>query len=514
MNHRIQKLLFSGIFLLVGYFGQAQSYGKVVINEYMPWPSNTCGTTSEFIELLNFGPGPTNIGCYILTNGVYSITIPPNTILQPGEFYIISGQSTLPRNCGNIDSAVTVNLNWNTCGCTNVTIPATGNGFMTDGGSANVNLVLFDPSLNAVDAVTRTTPVPTVSGITSSSVSGGCTRKSFVLSNMNSIVYETLGMSTGQANSFARKLDGDCEWIKQPQISAHATNNKTSGSLSSLTYQFNIVNSMDMCTDIHGAVNVSVSGSGLSGYFPMNYTLAYDADNNGTFDFADSYTYGNDASIPDTTVSGLTGGRYIITVGSSKGCNLKSFPFTILPCQSLLPIKLLDFAHAGTSGKEHTFSWRLSDVDELASIELESSTDGRVYRSERRFDLRPGSPLLFRVNIANSEATYFRLRLTGENNRPEYSRVLRTGGSLLVEGLHPNPAIDNLVLDVYAAIEGPAHYRLLSIDGTTLQQGDLRLRPGSNSVRLNVSSLPRGVYQMMVEGRKGERPTPLRFVKQ
>jgi hypothetical protein len=515
MNHRFHNLLLGGIFLLFAQFAQAQSYGKVVINEYMPWPSNACGTTSEFIELLNFGPGPTNIGCYILTNGVYSVTIPANTILLPGQFYVISGQNSLPRNCGNIDSAVTVDLNWNTCGCTNVTIPSASNsdGFMTNGGNANVNLVLFDASMNAVDAVTRATPVPTVSAITSSNVGSTCARKSFVLSSMT-VAYEQLGMSTGQSNSFARKLDGDCEWIKQPQISAHATNNKASGGTSSLTYQFNIVNSMDMCTAVRGSVNISVSGSSLASYFPMNYTLAYDVDGNNTFNFSDSYTYGSDASIPDTTISGLAGGQYIITVGSSAGCNLKSFPFTILACQSLLPIKLLDFSLAGSTPTEHSFNWRLSDVDELVSVELESSDDGRHYSSVRSYELSPGGPLRFSARVPRGAATHYRLRLNGANGRPEYSKVLRPGSTLLVEGLHPNPAIDGVTLDVYAGTEGPARYRVVSIDGSTLQQGDLRLRAGVNSVRLQVSGLPRGVYQMIIEGRNGERPAPMRFVKQ
>jgi hypothetical protein len=513
MNHRIQKLLLSGFLLLAAYLGHAQSYGKVVINEYMPWPSASCGTTSEFVELLNFGPGPTNIGCYILTNGKYSVTIPPNTILQPGQFYLIAGQSSLPQNCGNIDSAVTANLNWSTCGCTNVAIPTSGDGFMTDGGTANVNMVLFDPALNVVDAVTRQTPVPVVTGITTSNVSNGCTRKSFILSSM-SISYEELGMSTGKSNSFARKLDGDCEWLKQPQISAHATNNTSTNTSASLTYQFNIVNSMDMCTNVHGAVNVSASGSNLMSYFPLNYTLAFDNNGDGTFGMTDTYTYGTDATAPDTTINGLAGGRYIVTVGSSKGCNLKSIPFTILPCQSLLPIKLLDFAIAGTHPGEHTFTWRLSDVDELASIELESSTDGRHFQGLRRFELRPGSPLLFSVNVPHGDASHFRLRLTGASGRPEFSKVLRTGGALLVDGLHPNPATENITVDIYAATEGPAHYRMVSIDGRIQQQGDLRLRPGSNAVRLPVNSLPRGIYQLLVEGRSGERPTPLRFVKQ
>ncbi|RYZ23673.1 MAG: lamin tail domain-containing protein [Chitinophagaceae bacterium] len=513
MNHRIQKLLLGGLCLLLGLLGHAQSYGKVVINEYMPWPSASCGTTSEFIELLNFGPGPTNIGCYILTNGKYSVTIPPNTILQPGQFYVIAGQSSLPIGCGNIDSAVRVDLNWNTCGCTNVTIPSSGDGFMTDGGMANVNMVLFDPNLAIVDAVTRDVPVPVVSGITTSSVSSACTRKSFVLSSMT-VDYEALGMSTGKSNSFARKLDGDCEWIKQPQISAHASNNKTSGGTSSLTYQFNITSSMDMCTSVRGAINVSVSGSNLSTYFPMNYTLAWDTDGNSVFDFSDRYTYGTDATIPDTTIGGLAGGRYIITVGSSKGCNLKSFPFSILPCQSLLPIKLLDFTLAGSTPEGHTFAWRLSDIDELASIELESSTDGSRFRGERRFELQPGGQLNFRTSVPRGAATHYRLRLVGTNGRPEYSRVLRPGSTLLLEGVHPNPASTDVNLDVYTSTDGPARYRIVSMHGSTLQEGELRLRAGSNPVRLGVTALPRGVYQLLLEGRNGERPMPQRFVKQ
>jgi hypothetical protein len=111
----------------------AFSQGRVVINEFMPWTSNTCGgPTAEFVELLNFGPGPVNIGCYVLTDGDFSITIPANTILQPGEFYVVSGQDVIAGPCANIDSTITVDLNWNTCNCTSGAIPTTGDGLFTD----------------------------------------------------------------------------------------------------------------------------------------------------------------------------------------------------------------------------------------------------------------------------------------------------------------------------------------------------------------------------------------------
>jgi len=122
----------------------SQTQGKVVINEYMPWTSNGCGTTSEFVELMNFGPGPVNIGCYILTTGIYSVTIPPNTIINPGQFYVLAGRDFIPNDCANIDSISTgihANLNWNTCNCTNTAIPQNGDGMMMDGGTSNTPLV-------------------------------------------------------------------------------------------------------------------------------------------------------------------------------------------------------------------------------------------------------------------------------------------------------------------------------------------------------------------------------------
>ena len=82
-------------FILIGSI-KAQ-YGRVVINEMLPWPGNACGTTAEFVELYNMGPGPVNIGCYIISDGDFSITIPPGTILVTRTVlcYFRSGLSSL-----------------------------------------------------------------------------------------------------------------------------------------------------------------------------------------------------------------------------------------------------------------------------------------------------------------------------------------------------------------------------------------------------------------------------------
>lgn len=326
-----RKFLLAAFFALqITAFGQ----GRVVVNEFMAWPR--CGTTSEFIELLNFGPGPMNIGCYIVTNGTYAVTIPPNTILQPRQYFLISGVDVLVRNCGNMDSSVRVNLNWNTCNCADRPVPITGDGFMKDGGGANEKIILLDPNLKVVDAVSRNATPSTSIPITTSTISGNCTAKTFDLDTM-AISYETIGISTGINNSYSRRVDGDCGWMKTPDISAGAAN-KT-GSSSSASYSFTTVSAAE-CTGTAGFVSIGVSAANVTSLFPMTYILAFDSDSNGVFTETDRYIHGIDATPSAIDVHDLNYGRYRITVGSSLGCNLQSFDFFIFNCYGIiLPLR-------------------------------------------------------------------------------------------------------------------------------------------------------------------------------
>src|SRR5688572_11202053 len=116
----MKKLYFIGLILLA-FFNPPRSEaqnGFILLNEYLPWPNLACGTRQEFIELLNFGPGPVDIGCYVLTDGDFAVTIPPNTIILPGDYYVIGGMDISAAPCANIDSSIHVDLNWFTCGCT------------------------------------------------------------------------------------------------------------------------------------------------------------------------------------------------------------------------------------------------------------------------------------------------------------------------------------------------------------------------------------------------------------
>lgn len=477
----------------------------------MPWTLNGCGATAEFVELMNFGPGPINIGCYILTDGDYSVTIPPNTILQPGEFYVIAGQDSIPFPCANIDSAIHADLNWNSCGCTSGSIPTTGDGFFTDGGFANEQVVLLDPNLKVVDAVIRDLPAETSSAITTSNI-GGCGSKTFDLDTM-SINYEIQGMSTGRGNSFARRLDGDCGWVKDPQQSGNATNN-TPGEASDVTYTLTIVQSMD-CDSTHGSIDIFVNVGGYTDpVFPMKYIIAFDADNNGIFDFSDTYTNGTDSTPPSIAITGLPLGRYKITVESVNGCFLKTFDVTILQCNSTLPAELIYFKLLQQQLKTVTFEWLIGDVSSIKSIFIEKSINGISYTATSA--LGPlnfsGSGLFTQTITRESQFNYYRLCLTDRNGKVSYSHVIKaSSNNLVLQKAGPNPVADKLLLQLNSSNKKNIFYSIYNFSGRKVGEGQIKLEQGTNAVEIPVLNLPAGIYQLFAAG---SQPLSFRFVKQ
>jgi hypothetical protein len=485
----------------------SRSQGKVVINEYLPWTSNGCGATAEFVELMNYGPGPMNIGCYILTDGDYSVTIPANTILQPGEFYVISGQDVIPSGCANIDSLIHSDLNWNTCGCTNAPIPTTGDGFFTDGGNANEQVVLLDPTLHVVDAVVRSYPMEPSSLITTSA--NGCAPQTFDLDLMN-INYETLGMSTGRGNSFARTLDGDCGWVKDPQQSGGATNN-TPGETSDVSYSLTIVKSMD-CDTSHGTIDIFVNVGVFTGpLFPMNYMIAFDSNRDGVFNFLDTYYSGTDSTPPSVAITGLPLGRYKVTVGSVLGCFLKTFDITILDCTAVLPVQLVWFRLAGEKARELNFEWMVQQTEDIESCILEQSLDGRRFtRASALEDLHLSGTRVFSQWLRNDgQASYYRLKLNKRNGATIYSSVIRTGSTQPEIHSWPNPAKNEIFLDI-SGLTATSAYEIFDQTGRLVLTGTLTPEEGGISPAISVSKLPSGIYLGRI---KGAEHKAFRFVK-
>ncbi|MDX2048540.1 MAG: lamin tail domain-containing protein [Chitinophagaceae bacterium] len=501
--------------LLVSCFSLAATHslfaqGRVILNEFLPWPGNACGTTAEFVEILNMGPGPMNIGCYILTDGDFSITIPAGTILQPGQFYVISGQDFLPMPCGNINANVTVDLNWTTCGCTSGVIPTTGDGLFTDGGSANEQVVLLNPSGAIVDAVIRDFPAEASSSITSSSA-GGCSPVTFDLDNMG-VQYETIGESAGRANSFARKTDGACGWLKDTQQSGGATNN-TPGEDPDLDISMAIIEEPN-CGG--GTAIFTVNNSPPNSYFPIDYILGYDSNGDGQFTSADTYSTGVDNTPPSLTIAGLVPGLYRINIGSAEGCDFRDFSFMVGPC-SPLAVKLISF-NAVQEREKIKLTWGIQNTNVLNEIRIEASMDGNRFTTLGSETVKHfNTTEFFSYTVNNLQWKYFRLQLINKQAVINFSNVIRPGtGGLFDKPLKisPNPVYDQFNLEYFSLSGSRISVIILTAGGQTAKKLQLRAEEGYNRFIVNLSGLKKGIYFVQVTDPLHEKKHFSKLLKQ
>lgn len=472
----------------------------------MPWSG--CNTTSEFIELLNFGPGPMNIGCYIVTNGTYAVTIPPNTILQRGQYYVLSGRNILSQGCGNTDSAVHVDLNWTTCNCTNIPVPSSGDGFMQNGGSANEKIILLDPSLNVIDAVSRDIPATSSVSITTATLSGGCNIRSFDLDTMG-ISYESINNSTGIDNSFARRVDGDCGWVKTTAISAHAAN-KT-GSSSSATYDFTAVNT-SQCGTLTGSISIQVNASNVGALFPMNYTIAFDVDQNEIFDAGDQYTYGIDNTASTIDINNLAYGRYRITVASSSSCNLKSFDFYVYNCYTvILPLRLMNFNYQGEQNGKRTFKLVVDNITAINNMVLEGKEDGDFKPVATLFGPFDKNEVIINADI--SAYNIYRLKLTNSAGVVSYSNEIKIYDQNSPVVFWPNPVKNKMFLKLKTSSKGRLSYTIVNAHGIAVTSADIEVMRGEQILTVPLTDLTNGIYYFRMSGQPLQHSEFIRFIK-
>jgi hypothetical protein len=488
------------------------SQGRVLINEYLSWPSNGCNVTSEYIELFNFGPGPVNIGCYIITDGDYAITIPANTIIQPGQYFVIAGQDNLPIGCGNISASTTVNLNWNTCNCTSGAIPATGDGFFTDGGSGSEQVVLFDPNLNVIDAIVRDIVEPS-SLITTSTVAGTCSSQSFDLDNM-AINYERVGESQGRGNSFARLTNGGCGWLKDPQQSAGAVNN-TPGPQS---YNANItITSSNTCTNT-GAVSVNITGSNISQIFPMKYTLARDVDSNGVYNFSDAYLNGTDSTPSSITIGGLVEGRYRVVIETANGCDLKSFDFIILNCNNIVLPAYFNYFNLSALQNKIILQWQIGGNEPIDKFEIQKSADGINFYSASMLENIPASDRSFSYIDSPAQAMmFYKIKLFTKSGRILNSSVQSHSAAptyYFNTKVFPNPAINFVTLETESSTASQGWVEMRSPQNSLLKKIDLKFISGKNEHRIAVDFLSPGAYFFRVYSGNNSIIRTLRVIKQ
>jgi hypothetical protein len=167
-----------------------------------------------------------------------------------------------------------------------------------------------------------------------------------------------------------------------------------------------------------------------------------------------------------------------------------------------LPIKLISFTAKDINHDHVLVSWATSMEHLVDHFEIERSVDNSGYQTIDKVDAigESETPHYYSVNDNNPAAgrNFYRLKEIDKDNKFYYSPVVSVNFNA-TEGLeiYPNPA------DNYANVTSPKDLildvRVFDVTGKLMQS--IHSETGLSTVRINTSSLPKGVYFVRVKTR-------------
>ncbi|WP_264790129.1 T9SS type B sorting domain-containing protein [Aureispira anguillae] len=195
----------------------------VALNEIMYRPVNNNGVnpnTGEYIELI--GPAGTDISCYVLTDGDWTITIPPGTSIPADGFFTIGNDVVWGGGTFDLDAE--------NCNCFTDGSGGSGLLILTDGGEY---VALYDGAGTFLQGVIYGSPSAgnTPSGTVISTI-GTASCPSFV-SIPNAPAFETAPAGFANGTSIIRNPDGSGAWGPQVGGSLNTCNSIGNGSTGS-----------------------------------------------------------------------------------------------------------------------------------------------------------------------------------------------------------------------------------------------------------------------------------------
>jgi gliding motility-associated-like protein len=204
------KSLFSitTAFVLVCVALTNNSFAQVIIGEIMVDPTGTDGTppnSIEWVELYNPTGAPITIGCMIISDGDFAVTIPSGIILEPDSVYLI----------GAGVGGLTPDLNWATCNCS-TPLPLTGS--LSD---AAEQVIIFDDAGQPISGVVwggGNFGTPDLN----TSTSGGCSSVTLSFAaDPGAPITTPITVVTGESNA----VDCTGNYVNDPLPTPGTTNN-------------------------------------------------------------------------------------------------------------------------------------------------------------------------------------------------------------------------------------------------------------------------------------------------
>ena len=211
---------------------------------------------------------------------------------------------------------------------------------------------------------------------------------------------------------------------------------------------------------------------------------------------------GKASGIPTTNQAVFGSGGYAVQA------NITSFStFYIASVNAALPVHLVSFKGV-LNNDIATLKWITEDAQGTKSFILERSINSRDFYpiitlpSVNGTGQQTWSYNDSTISRLPSSVVYYRLRITDEGGAYTYSATVTINlnnnkGALSVR---PNPVIATVIVDVDATTTEQANWELTDVAGKKVLQHTVILTKGKNTININLSAVPAGVYYLKLAG--------------
>jgi hypothetical protein len=168
--------------------------------------------------------------------------------------------------------------------------------------------------------------------------------------------------------------------------------------------------------------------------------------------------------------------------------------------------------------------WKVNGETDLSKFHLLKSSDGINFTEVGLVDGRDF------ISTGTSETVYHfsdpdpwnghnyyqvvEIDFAGTETRSEVIDVMVTGGSTQIVGLYPNPATEDIHLDLFASLTGTYRFTITDMYGHVLGLRELELASGLRGVDFDLRQLAAGMYILSVTSLEDNHKANMRFIKQ
>ncbi|MES2836842.1 MAG: GEVED domain-containing protein [Bacteroidota bacterium] len=181
--------------------------------------------------------------------------------------------------------------------------------------------------------------------------------------------------------------------------------------------------------------------------------------------------------------------------------------YTVAQSATPLAVKLLNFTGKAIGMQNH-LEWNTSAELNSDYFMLQRSKDGLTFEDLTKVKAQGKSSNVVNyeeIDREPFETTYYRLKLVDTNGDFYTSKmVILTLPVIKFDvGIRPNPAINNIVVDVFASNNTDAEIQIMDMVGKIVLTKTTTLEAGNNSIENDLGDLSRGSYFIKVTSAKG-----------